>query len=273
MKLGTLHTVSVDWCTLYLVACISSLITLLVGFIYLSWWTLASDFFDLLLSGYSGSLFAIGGYDTTSLQAYTESRALGYQLLGYERMLTLYRRIQQQSEAAAKTAHAAEMAAVSKTILCWISEEGCGGAATSLKVSAAAAGSEAAQRDLQLPVEPKVPRPKAKAANKVARSSEEVGVVEPFRSPLTSVESNASASAGALMTDASKRRFEAMEEALDRAYEDDEFSVVSETETSPPCFPNYPAGMPGTFRWGDNWEKEEIQLDYNHVDQAIPKPA
>eukprot|EP00435_Cladocopium_sp_Y103_P009871 s1596_g2.t1 len=65
----------------------------------------------------------------------------------------------------------------------------------------------------------------------------------------------------------------AMDAALDRAYEDDEFSIVSDTESSPPCFPNHQAGLPSTFQWGPNWNENDVLLDFSHVDQAIPKPV
>eukprot|EP00435_Cladocopium_sp_Y103_P063576 s899_g25.t1 len=118
-----------------------------------------------------------------------------------------------------------------------------------------------------MPVEPNVTgaKSKAKAAGKIARINEEVEVV----SPSASVDSSATAA----MTDGSKRRYEAMEKALDRAYEDDEFSIVSETEFSPPSFPSYQAGLPDTFSWGPNWNDNEVLLNYDYVDDAVPKPA
>eukprot|EP00435_Cladocopium_sp_Y103_P009731 s6155_g2.t1 len=53
----------------------------------------------------------------------------------------------------------------------------------------------------------------------------------------------------------------------------EEFSVVSETEDSPPWFPNYPAGLPPTFKWGPSWEESDVEVDFSKVDCAIPKPA
>eukprot|EP00435_Cladocopium_sp_Y103_P001805 s3207_g1.t1 len=158
-------------------------------------------------------------------------------------VLRLFGRVQQQSAAAAKAAaQAAEMAAVmAKNQSAGFPKKTRSSSAAEPppQVSAAAVGSEEAQRNC-------LSNPKCRSRNQKQGPKWPVSV---------------------------KRRFEAMEQALDPAYEDDEFSIVSETETSPPCFPNYPAGMPGTFKCGDNWEKEEILLDYNHVDQAIPKPA
>eukprot|EP00435_Cladocopium_sp_Y103_P019724 s1182_g4.t1 len=195
-------------------------------------------------------------------------------------ILTLFGKVQQQSAAAAAAAaQAAHMAAaMAKNSGAGFPKQKSGSSSAAEahpppKASAAACGSERAQKESQLPIEPKMPKSKAKAAGKIARISEEVDVVEPSASPSTSVESNATASACASMTDASKRRYDAMEAAVDRAYEDDEFSIVSETESSPPCFPNYQAGLPSTFSWGPNWNDNGVLLDYSHVDQAIPKPA
>eukprot|EP00435_Cladocopium_sp_Y103_P072693 s313_g41.t1 len=84
--------------------------------------------------------------------------------------------------------------------------------------------------------------------------------------------STAGNSEPAAMTDASKRRGEGVDRAelLD---EWEEFSVVSETEDSPPWFPNYPAGLPSTFKWGPSWEESDVLVDLDKVDLAIPKPA
>eukprot|EP00435_Cladocopium_sp_Y103_P074807 s45_g51.t1 len=196
---------------------------------------------------------------------------------GGRSVLTLYGKVQQQSaDAAAAAAEAAQNAAQRAAAAMARNATGAGfpkpksaSASASAaeahppKASAAACGSETAQKQSQMPVEPKMTgaKSKAKAAGKIARISEEVEVVETAASPSTSVESNATA-----MTDASKRRFDAMEDALDRAYEDDEFSIVSETEFSPPSFPSYQAGLPSTFSWGPNWNDNEVILDYAHVD-------
>eukprot|EP00435_Cladocopium_sp_Y103_P038134 s2311_g10.t1 len=206
---------------------------------------------------------------------------------GERPVLTLYGKVQQQSAAAAKAAFAASQRAAAAMAQSATQNSSAGfpkSASASFpksasasaseahppKASAAACGSERAQKDSQMPVEPKVTgaKSKAKAAGKIARISEEVEVVETAASPSASVESNATA-----MTDASKRRYDAMEAAVDRAYEDDEFSIVSETEFSPPSFPTYQAGLPDTFSWGPNWNDNEVLLNYDHVDDAIPKPA
>eukprot|EP00435_Cladocopium_sp_Y103_P069393 s111_g33.t1 len=201
---------------------------------------------------------------------------------GQKPVLELYGKIQQQSEAAAAAAaRAAQLAAqhAQNSSVGFPKARGSSSASAAEfhppKASAVAVGSEKLQHNLQLPVEPKVPKdPKAKpkASAKVARISEEpASVVEP--SPVNSTEStagNSNESAGtAAMTDASKRRID----AVDRAYEDDEFSIVSETEDSPPWYPNYPGGLPSTFKWGSDWDKPEIMVDLTAVDQAIPKPA
>eukprot|EP00435_Cladocopium_sp_Y103_P008555 s3393_g2.t1 len=199
-------------------------------------------------------------------------------------VLTLYGKVQQQSAAAAAAAAgAAQRAAAAmgknsadvgqNSSAGFPKQKSASASAAEAhppKASAAACGSERAQKESQMPVEPNVTgaKSKAKAAGKIARISEEVEVVETAASPSTSVESNATA-----MTDASKRRYDAMEAAVDRAYEDDEFSIVSETEFSSPSFPSYQAGLPSTFSWGPNWNDNEVVLDYSHVDQAIPKPA
>eukprot|EP00435_Cladocopium_sp_Y103_P026608 s3930_g6.t1 len=196
---------------------------------------------------------------------------------GERSVLTLYGKVQQQSAAAAKAAAAATQraaAAMAQNSSAGFPKTKSASASAAEahppKASAAACGSEKAQKESQMPVEPNVTgaKSKAKAAGKIARISEEVEVVETAASPSTSVESNATA-----MTDASKRRYDAIEAAVDRAYEDDEFSIVSETEFSPPSFPSYQAGLPSTFSWGPNWNDNEVVLDYSHVDQAIPKPA
>eukprot|EP00435_Cladocopium_sp_Y103_P046125 s278_g13.t1 len=74
------------------------------------------------------------------------------------------------------------------------------------------------------------------------------------------------------MTDASKRRMDGVDRA-ELMDEWEEFSVVSEAEDSPPWYPNYPAGLPSTFKWGPNWEDSEVIVDLDKVDLAIPKPA
>eukprot|EP00435_Cladocopium_sp_Y103_P010612 s55_g2.t1 len=199
---------------------------------------------------------------------------------GERPVLTLYGKVQQQSANAAKAAFAAsQRAAAAMAQSAMNSSAGfpkSAGASASAseahtpKASAAACGSERAQKDSQMPVEPNVigAKSKAKAAGKIARISEEVEVAEIAASPSASADSNATA-----MTDASKRRYDAMEAAVDRAYEDDEFSIVSETEFSPPSFPTYQAGLPDTFSWGANWNDNEVLLNYDYVDDAIPKPA
>eukprot|EP00435_Cladocopium_sp_Y103_P044931 s2085_g12.t1 len=140
---------------------------------------------------------------------------------GERPVLTLYGKVQQQSTTAAKAAHAAAQRAAAAMAQYASQNSSAGfpksaGASASAseahppKASAAACGSERAQKDSQMPVEPKVPgaKSKAKAAGKIARINEEVETV----SPSASVDSSATAA----MTDGSKRRYEAMEKALRR---------------------------------------------------------
>ena len=70
------------------------------------------------------------------------------------------------------------------------------------------------------------------------------------------------------MTDGSKRRHEAVEV---ESSSDEEFSYISESGNSPPYFPEFPAGLPQTFRWSDDWKT--INIDYEGGDFSVPKPA
>ena len=84
--------------------------------------------------------------------------------------------------------------------------------------------------------------------------------------------SNKIPDAGA-MTDGSKRRHEAVEEAgtEETETEDESFSYISESGNSPPIFPIFPSGLPQTFPSSDDWKT--INLDYEGGDFSIPKPA
>eukprot|EP00435_Cladocopium_sp_Y103_P000699 s5130_g1.t1 len=170
--------------------------------------------------------------------------------LGQRPVLELYGKVQQQSreaaEAAARAAQlAAQRAAAQQNSSGFPKARGSSSASAAEqhlpKASAAAMGSESMQKNLQLPVDPRV-KAKAKAAGKVARIAEEPDIIE----------------------------------GVDRAElldEWEEFSVVSETEDSPPWFPNYPAGLPSTFKWGPSWEESDVLVDLDKVDLAIPKSA
>ena len=111
--------------------------------------------------------------------------------------------------------------------------------------------------------EPQFPGPKSTGhSSKCARISEEPpDVVEP--------NSNKIPDAGA-MTDGSKRRHEAVMSASDSEDGLGSYSFISDTGDSPPLFPSFPTGLPGTHKWGSNWEAD---IDYEEVDFAIPKPA
>ena len=72
------------------------------------------------------------------------------------------------------------------------------------------------------------------------------------------------------MTDGSKRRHEAVMSASDSEDGLGSYSFISDTGDSPPLFPCFPTGLPGTHKWGDNWEAD---IDYEEVDFSVPKPA
>eukprot|EP00435_Cladocopium_sp_Y103_P013042 s1858_g3.t1 len=206
---------------------------------------------------------------------------------GQKPVLEFYGKVQQQSreaaEAAARAAQLAAQRAAQNSSVGFPKARGSSSASAAEqhqpKASAAALGSEKMQRmqeNLQLPVEPKVPKnpkAKAKAAGKVARIAEEPEIVElsPNSGGSTAGNSHNSAETAA-MTDAFKRRMDAVDRA-ELMDEWEEFSVVSETEHSPPWYPNYPAGLPATFKWGPDWENPEVLVDLDKVDLAIPKPA
>ena len=96
-------------------------------------------------------------------------------------------------------------------------------------------------------------RSRHRLRSKHARISEEPAEVHEVGN------SNKIPEAGA-MTDGSKRRHEAVEEAgtEETETEDESFSYISESGNSPPIFPIFPSGLPQTFRWSDDWKTINI---------------
>ena len=110
---------------------------------------------------------------------------------------------------------------------------------------------------------PLLPVPKATShSTKSARMSEE---------PPEVAEQNSSKipDAGA-MTVGSKRRHEAVMSASDSEDGIGSYSFISDTGDSPPLFPCVATGLPGTHKWGDDWEAD---INYEEVDFSVPKPA
>ena len=110
---------------------------------------------------------------------------------------------------------------------------------------------------------PLLPVPKATShSTKCARMSEEPPEV-------AEQNSNKIPDAGA-MTVGSKRRHEAVMSASDSEDGIGSYSFISDTGDSPPLFPCVATGLPGTHKWGDDWEAD---INYEEVDFSVPKPA
>ena len=105
--------------------------------------------------------------------------------------------------------------------------------------------------------------PKATShSTKCARISEE---------PPDVVEPNSNKMPDGAMTDGSKRRHEAVMSASDSEDGIGSYSFISDTGDSPPLFPSFPTGLPGTHKWADNWQDADV--NYEEVDFSVPKPA
>jgi hypothetical protein len=101
--------------------------------------------------------------------------------------------------------------------------------------------------------EPQFPGPKASGhSSKCARISEE---------PPEVVEPNSNKMTDGAMTDGSKRRHEAVMSASDSEDGLGSYSFISDTGDSPPLFPSFPTGLPGTHKWADNWEDADVNYE------------
>ena len=110
--------------------------------------------------------------------------------------------------------------------------------------------------------ESQFPGPKATGhSTKCARISEE---------PPEVAEQKSNKMPDGAMTDGSKRRHEAVMSASDSEDGLGSYSFISDTGDSPPLFPSFPTGLPGTRKWGNNLEAD---IDYEEVDFSVPKPA
>ena len=84
-------------------------------------------------------------------------------------------------------------------------------------------------------------------------------------------EPNSNKMSDGAMTDGSKRRHEAVMSASDSEDGIGSYSFISDTGDSPPLFPSFPTGLPGTHKWADNWQDADV--NYEEVDFSVPKPA
>ena len=101
--------------------------------------------------------------------------------------------------------------------------------------------------------EPQFPGPKATShSTKCACISEE---------PPDVVEPNSNKMPDGAMTDGSKRRHEAVMSASDSEDGLGSYSFISDTGDSPPLFPSFPTGLPGTHKWADNWEDADVNYE------------